>query len=220
MNDKLFIDTFPVSPFMMNAVVLGCRVSGNAAIIDPGDEPERLLGVVESEGLEVSHILLTHGHVDHVAAVREVHEATGAPIHLHAADLPLYERVADQARAFGLRFDTELPPVDHELSDGEVIEIGELKVEVRHAPGHSPGSVCFVVSGAPGVVVSGDVLFAGSIGRTDLWGGSYQQLMTSIRTKLMPLDDATLVYSGHGPISTIGDERQTNPFRHDFLPKE
>lgn len=217
LDDRVFIETLPVSPFLMNCVVLGCRLTGRAAIIDPGDEPQRILAAVAKAGLQVSHILLTHGHLDHIGATGEMKGATDAPIHLHRDDLPLYQQVGAQARAFGLGFRDAPPPPDVFVQDGDLVQVGSLKLRVRHAPGHSPGSVCYVVEGVnPGVVVCGDVLFAGSIGRTDLWGGSYQTLMESIGRKLMTLPDSTIVYSGHGPTTTIGDERHSNPFRGDF----
>lgn len=216
MDDRVFVETVVVSGFYMNALVLGCRRTRQAAIIDPGDAPERLLAVAAREGLTVTHILLTHGHIDHVAAVGEVQAATGAPIHLHPDDRPLYDRVADQARAFGLPFTQRMPPIDVALADGDTLTIGELAVRVLHTPGHSPGSVCFHVGLGHGLVVAGDVLFAGSIGRTDLWGGSFPALLRSIETKLFPLGDETAVHSGHGPVTTIGEERRTNPFLRDI----
>jgi glyoxylase-like metal-dependent hydrolase (beta-lactamase superfamily II) len=217
MDDRVFLTALPVSPFLMNCAVLGCRVTGRAAIIDPGDEAERVLAVAREAELQVSHVLLTHAHIDHVAAVGSVKAATDAPIHLHREDLPLYQQVGAQARAFGLGFHETLPTPDVFVQEGDLLQVGALKLRVRHTPGHSPGSVCYVVEGlTPGIVFCGDVLFAGSIGRTDLWGGSFQTLMESIGHKLMTLPDATIVHSGHGPATTIGEERQTNPFRGDF----
>jgi len=217
MDDRIFLTALPVSPFLMNCIVLGCRVTGRAALIDPGDEAERVLEVARKAELQVSHVLLTHGHIDHVGAVGAVKAATDAPVHLHRDDLPLYQQVGAQARAFGMSFLEALPTPDVFVQDGDLLQVGALTIRVRHTPGHSPGSVCYLVEGlTPGVLVCGDVLFAGSIGRTDLWGGSYQTLMDSIGRKLMTLPDSTVVYSGHGPTTTIGEERQTNPFRGDF----
>ncbi len=223
MNDKVnkaIVEVLPVSPFVMNCIVLGCRASGKAAVIDPGDESQRIVRAVELAGLEVTHILLTHAHIDHVGSAGEVKEATGAPVYLHREDLPLYGHVAQQARAFGMNADMTMPDIDVFVNDGDSVQVGELHLRVLHAPGHSPGSICFYLKGeqgSPGMVFSGDVLFAGSIGRTDLWGGSYETLMRSIGEKLMTLPDDTVVYSGHGPSTTVGKERANNPFSRDFV---
>ncbi len=219
MNDlsqRIVLEVLPVSPFTMNCAVLGCRATGKAAVIDPGDEAPRILRVLERAGLEVTHILLTHGHIDHVAATGPLRAATGAPVHLHRQDQPLYENVARQAQAFGMDARLEMPPVDVFVEEGDTVQVGGLKLTVLHAPGHSPGSVCYHLDGSPGLVFCGDVLFAGSIGRTDLWGGSYETLMDSIGRKLMTLPDDTRVLSGHGPETSVGAERATNPFRRDF----
>lgn len=215
-NERFFLDILPVSPFVMNCGVLGCQETKKAAIIDPGAEEQRILHVAERAGFEITHILLTHGHIDHVAATGAVKKATGAPIHLHRDDRELYEHVSQQARAFGMNADVTMPPVDVFVGEGDTVQVGALTLEVRHAPGHSPGSVCFYLAGDPGLVFAGDVLFAGSIGRTDLWGGSYEVLMRSIGERLMTMPDDTQVYSGHGPMTTIGAERTRNPFSGDF----
>lgn len=218
MDDRVYIDVMPVSPFLMNCVVLGCQVTHRAAIIDPGDEAPRLLDAVSRAGFQVSHILVTHAHVDHIGAVGRVKAATDAPIHMHRDDLPIYQQAGAQARAFGLGEAIDLPPPDVFVRDGDVVQVGAIPIRVRHTPGHSPGSVTYVIEGVtPNVAICGDVLFAGSIGRTDLWGGSYQTLMESIGRQLMTLPDVTLVHPGHGPVTTIGDERRTNPFRGDFV---
>jgi glyoxylase-like metal-dependent hydrolase (beta-lactamase superfamily II) len=154
-------------------------------------------------------IWLTHAHVDHVVGVPRVAAETGAPVWLHPGDRPLYDAVPEQATWFGLANPASLPAPDHALTHGANVKVGTLTFEVRHAPGHSPGSVCLL---GPGVALTGDVLFAGSIGRTDLPGGDFETLIASIERELLPLSDDTIVYSGHGPETTIGRERRTNPF--------
>ena len=184
-------------------------VGGQCAVIDPGQEPGLILHKIEQAGARLTAIWLTHAHVDHVMGVAEIARKTAAPVWLHPADRPLYNATAAQAAAFGLAFEERLPAPDHELADGQKLEVGGLSFDVRHAPGHSPGSVCLA---GHGVVFSGDVLFAGSIGRTDLPGGDFETLITSIERELLSLPDDTIVYSGHGPETTIGRERRTNPF--------
>ena len=222
MSDRYVIDALAVSGFMTNCVVLGCRKTAKAAIIDPGDEVSKILSVVEREKLDVVEILLTHGHVDHVSAVAAMKQATGAPVRMHPEDVPLYERANQQRAAFGMPPGDDQPPIDHPLADGDTIAVGELSLQVLHTPGHSPGSVSFYLEREgegeePGLLVCGDTLFPGSIGRTDLWGGSYATLMKSIGQKILGLPDDTLLYSGHGPVTSVGRERESNPFRYDFV---
>jgi glyoxylase-like metal-dependent hydrolase (beta-lactamase superfamily II) len=194
--------------FLENCYLVSEAGSTEAVIVDPGEEPDRFLEVARAERLEISQIWLTHGHIDHVSGVAAVKRATNAPIWLHQADRPLYDNLVQQGRWFGLELEAAPPPV-HALEHGQTVSIGTTTFEVRHTPGHSPGSVCFV---APGLVLGGDVLFQGSIGRTDLPGGSFPQLIESIRDHLFVLPDETVVYPGHGPTTTVGRERRTNPF--------
>jgi glyoxylase-like metal-dependent hydrolase (beta-lactamase superfamily II) len=198
-------------PFAENSYFLFDAGSREAVAIDPGAEPERLLEVIREQRLKVRRILCTHAHIDHVAAVPEVKAATGAPWYLHAADRFLLDGLAEQAAYFGLRA-PGVPPPDGGLAEGDVIHLGpgEVPIRVFETPGHSPGSVSLAVGGA--VVFGGDVLFAGSIGRTDLPGGDHETLLRSIRERLLVLPDATTIYPGHGPPTTIGRERRTNPF--------
>ena len=179
------------------------------AIVDPGEEAGLILHKVKESGATPVGIWLTHAHLDHVLGAERVAAETGASVWLHPADRPLYDAVPDQAAWFGLEPPGRFPAPDRELIHGQHLTVGGLDFEVRHAPGHSPGSVCVV---GPGVVLSGDVLFAGSIGRTDLPGGDFETLRASIERELLPLPDDTIVYSGHGPETTIGRERRTNPF--------
>lgn len=198
--------------FMQNCYLLAEEGSAEAVIVDPGEEPDLFLDTARREGLRIGQIWLTHAHIDHVMGVEAVKAATGAPIHLHPADRPVYDAVPRQAELFGLLV-APLPEPDHEFTHGGTAILGSTRFEVRHTPGHSPGSVCFVI---PGLVIGGDVLFQGSIGRTDLPGGNHPQLLESIRRELLSLPDETVVHSGHGPATTIGAERRGNPFLRDL----
>ncbi|MEZ4588879.1 MAG: MBL fold metallo-hydrolase [Gemmatimonadales bacterium] len=198
----------PNGGFAQNCYLLVAADGRRAVIVDPGEESDTFLARIESEQLEIEAIWLTHAHIDHVFGVGAIKEATGAPIYLHPADRVLYDAMPSQARAFGFQVDP-LPPPDHELAHGDRLSLGEEQLEVRFAPGHSPGSVCLV---GDGYVLAGDVLFQGSIGRTDLPGGDFDTLISSIREQLLTLPDETRVFSGHGPPTTVGQERRTNPF--------
>jgi glyoxylase-like metal-dependent hydrolase (beta-lactamase superfamily II) len=204
-----------VAPFYKNGFVVGCERTHAAVVIDPGDEVGELIEIVERRTLSVVHILLTHAHVDHVSGVARAKAALGAPVHLHAADLFLYEEAVQHGLLFGLKIEPP-PPVDRFYDPaGPPIRFGDLEVRVHHTPGHCPGGVCLQVgmAGAPGkTLIVGDTLFAGSIGRTDLPGGDYATLMRSITEVLFAFGDDADVYPGHGPATTIGRERRSNPF--------
>jgi glyoxylase-like metal-dependent hydrolase (beta-lactamase superfamily II) len=199
---------------MKNGFVVACEQTREAVLIDPGDEVEDLLAIVQARHLAVVHILLTHAHVDHVTGVARAKRALGAPVHLHRADLFLYEHAVESGAIFGLRVEPQ-PPIDLYYTAGEAIRFGRLEARPHHTPGHCPGGVCLQI-GAPGEAGNdlfvGDTLFAGSIGRTDLPGGDYETLITSIRQVLFRFGDAAVVHPGHGPDTTIGRERKTNPF--------
>jgi glyoxylase-like metal-dependent hydrolase (beta-lactamase superfamily II) len=210
----MLLETRDAPPFYKNGYVLACDDSREAVIIDPGDEVDELLRVVSGKKLNVRHILLTHGHVDHVSGVAKAKAATGASIFLHREDLFLYEGALQQASFFGLDIDPP-PPVDRHYAPSEVVAFGRCEAQVLHTPGHTPGGVCLLVgpAGQPATrLFAGDTLFAGSIGRTDLTGGDHDTLIGSIRRVLFALDDDVEVYSGHGPVTSIGRERRTNPF--------
>lgn len=198
----------PNGQFVENCYLVADPRSGDAVIVDPGEEPERFLQELARRGWTLRAIWITHAHLDHVLGVGAVKRATGAPIHLHPLDRPLYDTLPDQGAWFGLRVGRP-PPPDVELAPGQTLRVGAIEFEVRGTPGHSPGSVSFV---GPGMIFGGDVLFNGSIGRTDLPGGDYPTLMSSIQRHFLSLPDSTVVHSGHGPDTTIGVERLTNPF--------
>ena len=216
MTEPLILEMTPVGPLGTNAFVLGCAESHDGAIVDPGDEGRRLVLLAQTLGLRVSKVLITHGHVDHVGAVGDVKKLTGAQVWMHPADLPLYESCVLQAQMFGIRA-TDPPPLDGQLSDGQVLDIGQLRVQVIATPGHSQGSVSFYLA-AQGVLLAGDTLFQGGIGRTDLPGGSMKQLMQSIHSRLLTLPEDTRVLSGHGPATTVGAELRSNPFVREYPP--
>jgi glyoxylase-like metal-dependent hydrolase (beta-lactamase superfamily II) len=195
--------------FAENCYVVVDEQGGECAIVDPGEEAGLILHKVRETGTKPVGIWLTHAHLDHVLGVAAVATATGVPVWLHPADRPLYEAVPDQAAWFGLGAPAAPPAPDHDFAHGDSLQVGGTRFTVRHAPGHSPGSVCLV---GPGCVIVGDVLFAGSIGRTDLPGGDFETLIGSIERELLSLPDETIVYSGHGPETTIGRERRANPF--------
>jgi glyoxylase-like metal-dependent hydrolase (beta-lactamase superfamily II) len=178
-------------------------------IIDPGDGAKEILKSVRELGLNIEYIVLTHGHLDHIGALREVQEATGAEVAVHSDEAKLFQgRYQSLGAMFGLSYPVPSHP-DRLLKDGDTLDVGDLHFSVLHTPGHSPGGICLL---GEGVVFSGDTLFNYGIGRTDFLGGSYDQLINSIQTKLMTLPDNTRVYPGHGPPTTIGAERKSNPF--------
>lgn len=201
-----------VEPFAENSWLLVCDTTGKAALIDPGGHVHELLAHADRLGATVSEIWLTHGHIDHVAGVADALDALDAdvPVRLHPLDLPLYEATAQQGAMFGLQVRQPPSPTDW-LRAGEHLELGALRASVLHVPGHSPGHVAFWLA-AESTLLSGDCLFAGSIGRTDLPGGDHATLMRSIREQLLTLPDEVRVLSGHGPETTIGRERRGNPF--------
>ena len=196
--------------FVENCYLVADESQGRAVIVDPGEEAGRFLSELRQRKWAAEAIWLTHAHIDHimgVAALREAHP--GIPIYLHLADRPLYDGLAEQGRWMGLSGLVPPPPADHTLTTGQVMKIGGCEFVVRHVPGHSPGHVAFV---GHGMILGGDVLFSGSIGRTDLPGGDFATLMQSIQSEFLTLPDSTVVYSGHGPETTIGVERVSNPF--------
>jgi glyoxylase-like metal-dependent hydrolase (beta-lactamase superfamily II) len=188
----LMLKMMAVGPFQANCYILGCKKTMEGVVIDPGDEVFRIVKEVSNTGLRIKYILITHGHPDHTGAAKELKGIIKAPVWIHRLDSP------------GLGF-----PPDGTLFDGQEIEVGTYRIKVIHTPGHSPGGVCLY---APGAVFTGDTLFSGSVGRTDFPGGDHKKLIKGVMEKIFPLGDDLRVYPGHGPASTIGQERLRNPF--------
>ena len=210
----MILERRAVDPFYKNGFVLGCEETRQGVIVDPGDEVDQLLEAARQHQLIIVSILLTHAHLDHVTGVAAAKRALGAPVWLHRDDNFLYERVVEQGLMFGLRVEPQ-PAVDH-FYDGEgPLRFGRFAVRVLHTPGHCPGGVCLAVTRdgeTAATLLVGDTLFAGSIGRTDLPGGDLHTLLRSIREVLFQFPDGTIVWSGHGDQTTIGQEKRTNPF--------
>lgn len=204
----LIVECLEVGAFAENCYILGCAATKKGVLLDTGDEASRISAKVSQLGFDIEYILLTHGHLDHVMAVATLQGELDVPVLMNKGDAFLLENLPAQAAAFGLSV-SGIPRVDTYIKEGDTIEFGALKFDVLLTPGHSPGSVAFAGTGA---VFSGDVLFAGSIGRTDLPGGDYDTLIRSIRDKLLALGDGVVVYPGHGPATTVGHERLRNPF--------
>lgn len=205
----MIFEGFGVGPMDANCYIIGDEKTGEAAVVDPGAEGRRILGRLEKLGLQCKYIILTHGHVDHVGALKEVHEATGARVLIHTEDAGMLTSPAQNLSLF-MGSMLKFKAADRLLQDGDKIEVGGVTLEVLHTPGHTPGGICLVVPGQG--VITGDTLFAGSVGRSDFPGGSHNVLINSIKTKLLDFPDDTKVYPGHGPASTIGAEKKYNPF--------
>lgn len=207
----MLIETFPVGPLQCNCSIVACPESKEALVIDPGGDAPLIKEKLHKLGLTAKYLLHTHAHFDHIGATRQLKEELGAEILLHPDDRFLYDNIQMQSRLFGMSVQPTLP-VDRDFEDGMEIPFGQAKSLVLHTPGHTPGSVCFHIAGGESWLFSGDTLFQGSVGRTDLWGGSMPTLMQSIKARLLPLDDSTQIIPGHGPQSTIWNEKQHNPF--------
>jgi glyoxylase-like metal-dependent hydrolase (beta-lactamase superfamily II) len=224
---KLIHEILPVGMLQCNCHILGDPRTHDAIVIDPGDDAGRIMEIIERHRLKVSAIVITHTHIDHVAGLHRVHQATGAPVYMHADDLGLYQMLDAQAAWIGWKTPAKVR-VDQLLKDGDAIRWGPYQAQVMHTPGHTQGSICLYMpwnmpevqaasasessARQPGRFFAGDTLFAGSIGRTDLWGGSFEEILRSLKGKVLELPDETIVYPGHGESTTIGQERETNPF--------
>ena len=217
-GQRLLHFSMPVGLLQCNCSIIGDPVTREALVLDPGDEVHRIMDLLGRHKLSVKAIVSTHAHIDHVGGLKKLHDYTGAPVLMHRDDVPLYQAMDIQAGFLGI----EPPPITevHQfLREGDTLQWGSLQAQVIHTPGHSPGSSCLFLPAGAGqvtlpqpVLFAGDTLFAGSIGRTDLWGGSMEKIMDSLVTKLLALPDETIVHPGHGLSTTIGYERQSNPF--------
>lgn len=201
---------FTVGPLAENPYLLWCSDTMAAIIVDPGDEAEMLWQAITAAGVDLQAIVLTHAHLDHVGAVTAIRERAGVPVYLHPADNELLALAPEQGRRFGMHIEP-VAPADHALHHGDVIPVGNVRLAVLHTPGHSPGSVC-LYAGDDHLVIAGDTLFRQGVGRTDLPGGSWDQLEHAIHTHLWPLPADTRVLPGHGGATTIGEEKRLNPF--------
>jgi len=206
------LKTLVVGPLEVNCYIIAPAAGREAVVIDPGDDGETILKVLQEEGWTLTAILNTHGHFDHIGANGLLKEKTGAPILIHVQDAPLLPAAAEHARLFGMA-GTPSPEADRFVDDGETLTLGALTFDVLHTPGHSEGGVCYRMGGR---LFTGDTLFAASVGRSDLPGGSFRDLMVSIQNRILPLGDGIAIYPGHGPASTIGREKRTNPFLADL----
>ncbi|MBN2654358.1 MAG: MBL fold metallo-hydrolase [Nitrospirae bacterium] len=208
----MIIETVAVGPLQANCHIIGDETTKKALVVDPGDEPSRIINALNKHGLKVEKIVCTHGHFDHVGAAGELKSVLGGMLMLHEADVEIYKTAADMAAFWGYKVGGIVDP-DSFISEEDEISIGQLTFKIMHTPGHSPGGICLY---GEGIVITGDTLFAGSVGRTDFPGGSIHKLKASFR-RLMDLPDNTVVLSGHGPSTTIGDERAENMFSHEFM---
>jgi len=204
----LIIKKLEVGPIMANCFIVGCENTKEAVVIDPGDDADRILMELAKSEFKVKYLINTHGHFDHVGANKRMKEVTGAELAIHPDDEHMLEELSRSATMFGLSAENS-PPADILLNEGDEVKFGELTLKVIHTPGHSMGGICLYTKGH---LFAGDTLFAGSIGRTDLPGGDYDTLISSIKEKLLHFDESTVVYTGHGPETTIGNEKRMNPF--------
>jgi len=211
MSEGLVIHQLSVGPLQVNCFLVACQKTREAMVVDPGEDADRILSLAGIEGLTINVVVNTHGHFDHIGANQQVVTATGATLMLHASDLSLLQNARHHAQVYGLTV-TQSPDPDRLIDQGDTFMVGEHEFKVLHVPGHSPGSICLL---GDGHLFVGDVLFAGSIGRTDLPGGDFDLLVSGVRKRLFCLPDDTIVHPGHGPDTTIGQERRHNPFVGD-----
>lgn len=205
----LLFDGFSVGPWESNCYIIGCDQTKEGAVVDPGADAGRIMSRAKRLGLKINKIILTHGHPDHLSALDEVQSATGAKVYIHSADAGM---LTDSRRnlSFYMGQSMEFQKADVLLNDGDRIQVGEITIEIIHTPGHTPGGISLKI--ADDIIITGDTLFAGSVGRSDFPGGSHRQLINSIKTRLLKFPPNTKVFPGHGPASTIGEEMRYNPF--------
>lgn len=211
----MILQMMQVGPLGVNCYIVGDANTREVVVIDPGGNARQIVQVLENLRAKVRGIILTHAHFDHVMGVEALKRATGAPLFVGANEKPVFESVESQAKTFGVAV-PPLPDPEHWLHEGDIVEVGKLKFQVLDIPGHSPGSIA-LYDAEDGVVFVGDVLMRGTIGRSDFPGGSLEQLLHSIRGKLYTLPEGTQVYSGHGPMTTISEEKRTNPFTQNYV---
>ena len=204
-------EILPVGMLACNCSILGDESTGEAVVIDPGDDIDEVQKILAKHQLQAKYIVVTHAHIDHVGGIEKLKRATGAAVLMHQGDLPLYQNLALQAGWLGVP-PPSVTEVDQFLKEGDILQCGGLRLEVLHTPGHSPGSLSLHLPGEKERILSGDTLFQGSIGRTDLWGGSLEEILRSIHDRLLIFPDQTPVFPGHGAPTTIGEERESNPF--------
>ncbi|MFN3479790.1 MAG: MBL fold metallo-hydrolase [Thermodesulfovibrionales bacterium] len=207
----MLIKQIAVGPLQSNCFIIGDEVTAESIVVDPGDEPDLIMDVINGNGLKVSYIVCTHGHFDHVGAVSDIKGKTGAKVVIHKDEIDIYHAARDMAAFWGYEVE-RLPEPDILVDDGDKIRIGNMSFTIIHTPGHSPGGICLY---GEGIVVTGDTLFAGSVGRTDFYGGDMNKLKESFH-RLMKLPGETKVLPGHGPDSTISIEKRDNPFASEF----
>jgi hydroxyacylglutathione hydrolase len=205
----VILEKLTVGPFQENCYIVGDEESGDGVVVDPGDEATRIALAVERTNLDISRIVLTHAHIDHIGAVEALKQEYGCPVLIHAEAEPMLRQAPTQAMMMGLKFG-KAPEADGYIEDEEVVEVGSVRLKALYTPGHAPGHLAFYAE--EGLVLAGDALFAGSVGRVDLPGGSMEVLMQSIEERLMTLPEETVVHPGHGPETTIGHEKVSNPF--------
>jgi glyoxylase-like metal-dependent hydrolase (beta-lactamase superfamily II) len=210
----ILIESFPVGPLQCNCSIIGCTETGEAAVVDPGGDTQKIIDFCKEHNFKVKYLLHTHAHFDHIMGSRKMREETGAEICLHKEDKWLYDNLNMQCGLFGFKADEPLP-VDKFLNDEDHVLIGNHKASVIHTPGHTPGSLCFAVQEKESTLFAGDTLFQRGVGRTDLWGGSFEKIVKSITQRLFTLDPETRVVCGHGPDTDIWSERRENPFVGD-----
>lgn len=223
-GEELIHEVIPVGWLQCNCSIIGDPVTREALVLDPGDDVARIEEILARHTLKVKAIVSTHAHIDHVGGLKKVHDLTGAPVMMHHGDMELYQAIEMQAAWIGMK-PPELSEVHQLLKEGDALRWGPFEAQVLHTPGHTPGSVCLYLPRKAGKIIlnvphlfAGDTLFAGSIGRTDLWGGSFEEIMRSLRGKLLALPEETVVYPGHGEATSIGAERESNPFLQGKMP--